>query len=461
MSVDVESDRCVGITAKNKRCVYDKVVGDLCTLHNNRKEKDDKMLVHDGLTKRCSEAEHYSYGSLYPKDKVPIEHFYKSNKPNSKLYNMCIDCRNAINLKTIKRKEKRIQMNNELQKIEPEYGVCCSIYHNIDVSIYPRDKVPSEMFDYKRKEGKSTECIECRKHHTQNHIKNTKISNEKAEKQGKIKCKRCRGEFKKEDMPIGKKGNTSKHCFACKELTRIYDAESANKRKQHLKSIKLEKIRSSGCSCQRCKKIFLTPLGYSLRQRELSTYEKDGERFVDYEGKTYLTKDFLIQFEDILELLNIDFDHLTEEEQRERGIIGPEESGIKKKASMAQIHTKDLMDEEAKITQNLCCLCHLKVTIERDTVKRIYPDWYIEKKAYVCRLKEKGCECCGFHGPSILSYLEFDHLDPKDKIACISLMMIRSNYTLEQLIEECKKCRILCRACHRIHTRLQKRQGLF
>ena len=404
---------------------------------------------------------HYSYNSLYPRDKVPIEHFYKSDKSNDNLYNICIGCRNEGNLKTIERKEKRIQMHNELQKIEPEYGVCSSMHHNKNVSFYPRNKVPIEMFCYKNREGTSTECVDCRDHHTENTTKNTKITNEKAEKEGKVKCKRCRCKFKKEDMPIGKRGNISKHCVACKELTRIYDAATANRRKQDLRSVKLEKIRSCGSSCQHCNKIFLVPLGDSICQRELLTYEENGERFVDYEGKTYSTKDFLIQFEDILELINIDFDHLSEEEQIERGIIGPEESGIKKKSNLGQIHSINGKKEEAKITQNLCCKCHLEVTNERDKVGRVYPDWYIEKKNYVCKLKEKGCECCGFYDESLLSYLEFDHIDPKDKIACISLMMIKSKYTLEQLIEECKKCRILCRACHRIHTRWQKKQGLF
>jgi hypothetical protein len=181
---------------------------------------------------------------------------------------------------------------------------------------------------------------------------------------------------------------------------------------------------------------------------------------VDYKGETYLARDFLKTFEDFLELIGIDLDHLPEEEQRQRGIIGPNDPAILKTAEISHMTDEKKMREEAKITQNICCRCHVRVTVDRDKKPRNYSKEYLEKKKYISKLKEKGCECCGFYDATLLRYLEFDHLNPAEKIETISQMMIQPRYTLKQLIDECTKCRILCQSCHRIHTRYQKKQGI-
>ena len=59
----------------------------------------------------------------------------------------------------------------------------------------------------------------------------------------------------------------------------------------------------------------------------------------------------------------------------------------------------------------------------------------------------------------MLRFFDLDHIDPEYKVDCVS-RMIKENYTLEDLIEECKKCRTLCGDCHRVHTRNQLKAGL-
>ena len=63
-------------------------------------------------------------------------------------------------------------------------------------------------------------------------------------------------------------------------------------------------------------------------------------------------------------------------------------------------------------------------------------------------LLENPCENCGNNDPRVL---EFDHIDRSDKYNNIS-NLINSSYSIERIMEEISKCRILCANCHRIHT---------
>ena len=60
------------------------------------------------------------------------------------------------------------------------------------------------------------------------------------------------------------------------------------------------------------------------------------------------------------------------------------------------------------------------------------------------------CEKCGENRPETLV---FDHIDPKDKKYNISFM--RARYSLNAILNEIKKCRILCANCHSIRTSKQ------
>lgn len=60
----------------------------------------------------------------------------------------------------------------------------------------------------------------------------------------------------------------------------------------------------------------------------------------------------------------------------------------------------------------------------------------------------KGCEHCGIDD---IRVLDFDHLDPKLKSFSIA-RAINESYSWDKILEEIKKCRILCANCHRIRT---------
>lgn len=59
----------------------------------------------------------------------------------------------------------------------------------------------------------------------------------------------------------------------------------------------------------------------------------------------------------------------------------------------------------------------------------------------------KGCSLCGYNENS--AALQFDHLDPSIKVRDVSNMITMK---LKRLMDEVRKCRVLCANCHMIHT---------
>jgi hypothetical protein len=57
------------------------------------------------------------------------------------------------------------------------------------------------------------------------------------------------------------------------------------------------------------------------------------------------------------------------------------------------------------------------------------------------------CEICGYQ--KCLASLEFHHKDPKTKEFCISEAFRRGMYDEDVIIEEARKCLLLCSNCHK------------
>lgn len=64
-------------------------------------------------------------------------------------------------------------------------------------------------------------------------------------------------------------------------------------------------------------------------------------------------------------------------------------------------------------------------------------------------LKQSSCKDCGISNPIVL---EFDHINPGEKLFNIGASYSKS---LKLVIEEVKKCEIVCANCHRIRTAKQ------
>lgn len=74
----------------------------------------------------------------------------------------------------------------------------------------------------------------------------------------------------------------------------------------------------------------------------------------------------------------------------------------------------------------------------------------------------RGCEECGYNAHP--SALQFDHLDPatkyrtkSGKVVHPSDMIKGGRYSLETILAEIHKCRVLCANCHAVHTHTVQR----
>lgn len=70
-------------------------------------------------------------------------------------------------------------------------------------------------------------------------------------------------------------------------------------------------------------------------------------------------------------------------------------------------------------------------------------------------MADKSCDICGENDVRVL---EFDHINPNNKLFGIS-KGVSSGYDWDVIMAEIKKCRILCANCHKRHTAEQ--QGWF
>ena len=67
------------------------------------------------------------------------------------------------------------------------------------------------------------------------------------------------------------------------------------------------------------------------------------------------------------------------------------------------------------------------------------------RKVELIKLKGSQCVACGYN--QNFSALEFHHVDPKTKLFQLDLRSL-SNRKWERVLEEAKKCRLLCSNCH-------------
>ena len=87
----------------------------------------------------------------------------------------------------------------------------------------------------------------------------------------------------------------------------------------------------------------------------------------------------------------------------------------------------------------------LRARIRKAAIKMTRQDQLYEYMA------GKSCEQCGIDD---IRVLDFDHTDPADKKFSIA-RAINDCYAWEEILQEIKKCRILCSNCHRIRTAKQ------
>lgn len=435
---------------------------------NKRKNKDKKILAENDYESEfleCNYLHTNCVGSLYSKDKVPREMFQKSN---GGYYKICSDCRKYNAVKKNKCSEKKrntdkikkelIQKDSEL-----EFSFCPYNGHsNVVKSFHSKDLVPISFFRIEQNNPKSelfVNCLDCREYMKISMSKCINNINSLAEDKGMYVCRNCNKLIDHCDRAINLDGTLGTQCIPCKE----YGKQLRDKNKQYYINIKLEFVEEHQCSCYDCKFLFLKPNENSLVVRKIPTYKKCGDenRYALIDDKEMYVKDIIKLYYDDLEVSIIDLDHLPEKDQRERGLLLPNEIYVPKKLNVSAASSKSSIKLESLKCQHLCILCHVKATIEREKGESVKTGLIKSKHDYVSKLKEEGCSSCKFSDINTPKFFDMDHLDITTKKTTLSKMCIDPDYSLDDIIKECTKCRVLCKHCHRIHTNKQRKQGLF
>lgn len=94
-----------------------------------------------------------------------------------------------------------------------------------------------------------------------------------------------------------------------------------------------------------------------------------------------------------------------------------------------------------------CKICHSNFMKQK----------YQEKKDIIQELKSK--ECCAKCGESRGYVLDYHHLDPKEKDNTVARLTSNTS-NINNVLEEIKKCIVLCANCHREFHYLEKINNL-
>lgn len=329
--------------------------------------------------------------------------------------------------------------------------VCSDINHKYRGSKYDRDKVPIKLFMRVPDNPKSDLlkiCLDCRKNVNRLVNASRERKKQRTVPTKHFMCTLCLKIKHISNVGINMDGSVSVHCKMCKFKKR----NKYRKLTEAIKKIKTEMTLQINSSCQKCGKIFLQPQPKTSHAIEI--IPKNG--YVNYNNIQYKVESFLEKYKHILEFRIIELDHLTENEQRERELLQPNDIFIPKKKCVSDMMSEKSMRLEAKKCRILCGKCHVEETIRREKNKNPkYTGMRRKKQKYANTLKKNPCSSCGISYPNLLRFMEFDHLDCFEKIANISNMVQRKKYTIEDVVAECNKCRVLCRHCHKIHSSKQ------
>ncbi len=406
----------------------------------------------------------HNTASPYQNGSVPI-HLMSSieNDGSTTIYRMCKHCREFANARKKDRKHK-IEEKFTVASLNihngSTVGYCTGDSHNA-VSTHPRDIVPVELLKQYPNNPDSPilkVCIDCREDKTSK--ERSRINKKRIESTsvGKKLCSTCNiCVLEGVNLCFNKDGTESKTCKGCREIMRTKN----RKLKSIYKTIIYERILENGHSCMKCEKLFMKAPDGSIIVSQVNTYVKtDGIRYFMYQNIEYPALKVISSLKPFLELDLIEMDHLSEQEQRELGILRSTDEYLPKHKDVSSMRSETSMRLEAKKCQHLCVLCHYEMTMfrTRRTLEIEMSSLRRDKFAYVNSIKLMGCNSCGvIHEDT--GKMDMDHLDPTKKTEGLATMVADSKYTLQNVIDECFKCQVLCKFCHKMRTRQQHLNG--
>jgi len=321
--------------------------------------------IIEGETKVCGGDSHGSSGSIYPKNHVPINLFYKNGVDETGgITKSCLDCRGHFNEKARDRYAKTRMVYNEMnQKLEVDgYKVCENSSHdNCSGSLYDKYKVPISMFMKDPNDiraGLHDSCYDCIEYDDYIKRKSEQKKMELALNSGTELCSGCFCELTILNYGYNKDGSRSKCCDRCKARNR----NNKTKLKEFYHNLKLECVIKNHTSCMLCDNIFIKAPNYNPPFTKLPIIIENNIKYVNYNNEIITVEFFLNNYKDLLELTIMEFDHLPENEFNYRY---PNKIFVPKKDEIRNLSSELQMSIEVSKCQHLCGECHMKETIRR------------------------------------------------------------------------------------------------
>jgi hypothetical protein len=330
------------------------------------------------------------------------------------------------------------------------FGRCLSDEHSATKSVFPKDKIPLALLleDASDLDSRLFKvCQDCRQYDRARRER-------KRERRSLVVngddfvCAACYITKSAEERDQNQDGSLSLTCLLCK-------SKSASKRSRARQSQE-EIAVAMGCVCEECNCIPLKKkdgVGFSM------TRLFDG--CVPVHDKRVPLSEFVSNFRSEIDFRNFTWDHLTETEQRQRGILTDGMPFEPKKESISNLMSRSAKQKESSKTQLLCLLCHVKVTARRTPGKSLLSATRMSKKAHInSKKREIGyCAYCNVSCDDVsdaeLAYFQFDHINQSTKFMAVSQM---KSYSLAKIDAEIAKCQLLCMYCHQIRTAGQNRK---
>jgi hypothetical protein len=133
----------------------------------------------------------------------------------------------------------------------------------------------------------------------------------------------------------------------------------------------------------------------------------------------------------------------------------------KKVCDVSRAKTLRILLEELAKTVNRCKFCHrLKTKSERGKpwnalsrerkIRRVF-GWILKRRA-LDRFDGKCYHCHRPFSENVSAAFDWDHLPGSTKLFQIGETLASSAHTIEEIVEEIKKCRMVCCSCHWIWT---------
>lgn len=414
------------------------------------------------LYKACGARNHKTACSKYPKEKVPLEMFISKNYAGEIVLNYCSDCRNYQ--KEVNARFTAKLRGDNIEHTDPATKRCISKNHGSDGSPHKRESVPVQLFRKVYDDPKShllSHCLHCRTASAARGKERILVKKQDAILQGKFYCTNCHRVKELSDRAVNIDGSPSILCLLCKDIER----KRQKSIRTHYVSVKTDMILASGVSCLLCRRIYLKSIMEdSCAAIAIQCFEDEGELWASYLDTTLPAKEFVEEYKEYLETRIVELDHLTETEQRDAGMLTPEEQYVKKRNEVSKMSSLGAIKLESAKCRHLCTRCHLEETIRREKGKpwndRTYEER--EKLKVITELKTRkpGCVECGYWNPNLPRFFDLDHIDPSKKTNCISRMIKDRKYTLQDVLDEFAKCRVLCKHCHKIHSSTQDNKSL-